>query len=69
MRSKLRKVGRLWAIATTVRPRIRRSSASRIISSDSTSSAEVASSSSRIDASFQEGAPDGNALPLAAGQA
>ncbi len=53
MRSKLREVDSRWAMAITVRPRISRPRASRIASSDSLSSAEVASSSSRIGASLR----------------
>ena len=52
MRSKLRRVESRWAMAITVRFCISRSSAWRIISSDSPSSDDVASSSSRIGVSF-----------------
>ena len=60
MRSKLRKVERRCAMAITVRPPIRRSSACRTSSSDSLSSAEVASSSKRMGASLR----NARAIPM-----
>ena len=53
IRSKFCSVDRRCAIATTVRPTISRSSACWIASSDELSSADVASSSSRIGAFFR----------------
>src|SRR5206468_1202777 len=54
MRSNVRTVERRCAIAITVRPRTRRASASRMASSDSLSSADVASSSSSSGAFFRK---------------
>ena len=55
-----------WAMAITVLPSISVVSASWIAASTSESSAEVASSRTRIGASFRMHAGDGDALALAA---
>src|SRR5947209_3879740 len=60
IRSKLRKLDSRCAIAMTVRPPIKRSNAWRTASSESLSSAEVASSSRRIGASLR----NARAMPM-----
>ena len=57
-----------WAMTSVVRFFDTRSSASWMSRSVWLSSAEVASSSSRIGGAFEDGARDGDALLLAAGQ-